>query len=67
MTDWRQVPADKAQGSLKSNQFEGFEAYSNAPVQDLNSSPADIKAEGDEAYRGYSAGSVPTDNYEDVE
>jgi len=59
--DWRTTPADKAEGALKSNPFEGFEAYANPTV----APPAeDEAAEGDEGPRGFSGGSVPTDNYE---
>lgn len=58
--DWRTTPADQPNGALKSNPFEGFEAYANPTVPP----PAEEGDDGDEGPRGFSGGSVPTDNYE---
>lgn len=63
--DWQKVAADKAEGSMKSNPFAGFEAYANAPYAAPEKSEA--VEEGEEAAtapRNFAGGSVPTDNYE---
>jgi hypothetical protein len=50
--DWRTVTADKPEGALRSNPFEGFEAYAMPPVENLRETPAEEKEEGDIGPRG---------------
>jgi len=65
MANWQKETADKAEGSLRSNPFEGFEAYTTAPVETVSDSPATEQAEADRGPRNFK-GSVPSDSYKTV-